>query len=97
MRSASASRVVDTQLDGHERVYAFDPFGNRLELIEKQIVAGVPGWVPDELATAGRENLDPLHVARYDAKEDADPAGEVAHARLGSDARVAGHGVRLRD
>src|SRR6185437_16562899 len=30
------------------------------------------GWVPDELAMAGRENLDPAHVARYDGKMDAD-------------------------
>lgn len=34
-------------------------------------------WVPDEVLTAGRENLDPEHVARYDAKEDADAASEV--------------------
>jgi catechol 2,3-dioxygenase-like lactoylglutathione lyase family enzyme len=25
----------DTQLEGHERCYAFDPFGNRLEFIER--------------------------------------------------------------
>jgi SAM-dependent methyltransferase len=35
-------------------------------------------WIPDELATAGRENRDPVHVARYDTKEDAGAAGEVA-------------------
>ena len=35
-------------------------------------------WIPDELATAGRENRDPAHVARYDAKEDAGAEGEVA-------------------
>lgn len=34
--------------------------------------------MPDELATAGRENLDPVHVARYDDKEDADASAEVA-------------------
>jgi hypothetical protein len=33
-----------------------------------------PGWVLDELANAGRENLDPDHVARYDAKMDAGAA-----------------------
>ena len=38
----------------------------------------LPGWALDELANAGRENLDAEHVARYDAKEDADAAGEVA-------------------
>ena len=25
----------DTRLEGHERCYAFDPFGNRLEFIER--------------------------------------------------------------
>jgi catechol 2,3-dioxygenase-like lactoylglutathione lyase family enzyme len=33
---AGVEIVDDTQLDGHERFYAFDPFGNRLELIERQ-------------------------------------------------------------
>jgi ubiquinone/menaquinone biosynthesis C-methylase UbiE len=37
-----------------------------------------PGWLLDELASAGRENLDAEHVARYDAKEDAAAAEEVA-------------------
>jgi SAM-dependent methyltransferase len=37
----------------------------------------LPGWFPDELAHAGRENLDSDHVARYDAKEDADAQREV--------------------
>jgi hypothetical protein len=37
-----------------------------------------PGWLLDELASAGRENLDATHVARCDAKEDAGAAGEVA-------------------
>jgi SAM-dependent methyltransferase len=32
----------------------------------------------DELAFAGRENLDPEHVARYDAKEDGGAVGEMA-------------------
>lgn len=36
-----------------------------------------PGWVLDELATAGRENLDPVHAGQYDAKEDARSADEV--------------------
>ncbi len=35
-------------------------------------------WVPDELITAGRENLDAAHVARYDGKADGDAAEEVA-------------------
>ncbi|HEV2070066.1 MAG TPA: class I SAM-dependent methyltransferase [Acidimicrobiales bacterium] len=37
-----------------------------------------PRWLLDELATAGRENLDPDHVARYDDKEDAKATGELA-------------------
>ena len=36
-----------------------------------------PGWLLSELAAAGRENLDPAHVDRYDAKEDADARAEV--------------------
>ena len=36
------------------------------------------GWFPNELAMAGRENLDPAHVARYDGKMDAEAAAEVA-------------------
>jgi len=35
------------------------------------------GWVLDELASAGRENLDAQHVARYDGIEDAAAGGEV--------------------
>ncbi len=37
-----------------------------------------PGWLLDELGVAGRENLDPAHVARYDGKENAGAAAEVA-------------------
>ena len=44
------------------------------------------GWRLDELASAGRENLDPAHVARYDEKEDASAGAEVALLeRLGMD------------
>jgi FkbM family methyltransferase len=35
-------------------------------------------WFPDEVATAGRENLDAVHVARYDNKQDSGAAAEVA-------------------
>lgn len=42
----------------------------------------------DELASAGRENLDREHVARYDAKEDAGATAEVALLQdLGLDGR----------
>jgi SAM-dependent methyltransferase len=37
-----------------------------------------PSWMLDEVAFAGRENLDVGHVSRYDRKEDADASGEVA-------------------
>lgn len=37
-----------------------------------------PAWVLDEIGSAGRENLDADHVARYDGKEDADARAEVA-------------------
>jgi ubiquinone/menaquinone biosynthesis C-methylase UbiE len=37
-----------------------------------------PGWLLEELGSAGRENLDAAHVARYDDKEDAGAAAEVA-------------------
>lgn len=42
---------------------------------------GLPGWLPNEVANAGRENLDREHVARYDAKEDSGAAAEVAYLR----------------
>jgi ubiquinone/menaquinone biosynthesis C-methylase UbiE len=42
------------------------------------MTAGAPGWFLDESCYAGRENLDRAHVERYDAKEDASAASEVA-------------------
>jgi ubiquinone/menaquinone biosynthesis C-methylase UbiE len=39
------------------------------------------GWLLDEMVTAGRENLDADHVARYDAKEDAAAGDELALLR----------------
>ena len=38
----------------------------------------VPDWLLDEAASAGRENLDPEHVARYDNKMDAGAEEEIA-------------------
>jgi catechol 2,3-dioxygenase-like lactoylglutathione lyase family enzyme len=35
LRSAGCEVVLDVQLEGHRRFYTFDPFGNRLELIER--------------------------------------------------------------
>lgn len=35
------------------------------------------GWLLDEMVSIGRENLDAVHVSRYDDKEDADAANEV--------------------
>jgi ubiquinone/menaquinone biosynthesis C-methylase UbiE len=37
-----------------------------------------PGWLLDEVSSAGRENLDATHVERYDDKEDASAPDEVA-------------------
>ena len=37
-----------------------------------------PGWLLDEVASAGRENLDVDHVARYDDIADSGGAAEVA-------------------
>jgi hypothetical protein len=39
------------------------------------------GWLLDEVAFAGRENVDPEHVARYDRKMDAGPHEEIALLR----------------
>ena len=44
----------------------------------RMTAAHASGWLIDEVAVAGRENLDPAHVARYDAKEDAAAAAEVS-------------------
>jgi SAM-dependent methyltransferase len=41
----------------------------------------VPDWLLNEAASAGRENLDPEHVARYDNKMDAGAGEEVAICR----------------
>lgn len=40
-----------------------------------------PDWLLDEVASAGRENLDAAHVARYDGKEDAEAGEEIALLR----------------
>ena len=42
------------------------------------MLIGNEPWVPDELRHAGRENRDAGHAARYDQKEDAAAAEEVA-------------------
>ena len=49
-----------------------------------------PGWLLDEVASAGRENLDADHVSRYDSKEDAGAADEV---RLCTDLGLTGESV----
>lgn len=36
-----------------------------------------PGWMLDEVASAGRENLDAAHASGYDSKEDARASAEV--------------------
>ncbi len=50
-----------------------------------------PGWFLDEVASAGRENVDAEHVARYDNKENADGAVEaqlLRHHGVGQDSSV---------
>lgn len=37
-----------------------------------------PSWWLDEASSAGRENLDNVHVSRYDKKEDAKALNEIA-------------------
>lgn len=36
-----------------------------------------PGWLLDEISSAGRENLDAAHVERYDGKMDARAADDI--------------------
>jgi catechol 2,3-dioxygenase-like lactoylglutathione lyase family enzyme len=36
LRGAGFEPVVDTELEGHRRVYVSDPFGNRVELIQAE-------------------------------------------------------------
>lgn len=38
-------------------------------------------WMPDELAAAGRENLDVVHASQYDSKEDAQAQAELSLLR----------------
>lgn len=40
-----------------------------------------PGWLLDEIRSAGRENLDAEHVERYDRKMDSHGTAEVAFLR----------------
>lgn len=44
-------------------------------------VQGSPGWLIDEIGSAGRENLDVAHVERYDGKMDSRAVDEVALLR----------------
>ena len=56
------------------------PFENSFEMAKRQ------NWLLDERASAGRENLDEVHAARYDTKENAAAADEVRLLRqLGLD------------
>lgn len=51
----------------------------------------VPGWMLNEVMSAGRENLDQGHVAHYDEKEDGDASSEIqllAGLGLGGDSVV---------
>jgi ubiquinone/menaquinone biosynthesis C-methylase UbiE len=48
-----------------------------VEMSPDPLPRSTPSWFIDELSYAGRENLDSDHIARYDAKEDANAASEV--------------------
>lgn len=50
---------------------------NRGVDLDHQRVTPQPGWQLNQLSSAGRENLDATHVARYDAIEDAGALDEV--------------------
>lgn len=52
--------------------------GTMMAMVAVHAPRSRPGWLLNEVATAGRENLDAGHVARYDAKEDAGAAEEIA-------------------
>jgi ubiquinone/menaquinone biosynthesis C-methylase UbiE len=54
------------------------------------VLTGQESWVPNEALTAGRENLDPAHVARYDGKEhgSANAESELMRSRFPSGATV---------
>src|SRR3954452_11674393 len=54
-----------------------DPPGTMPRMTSKPSRLAAPSWFIDELAQAGRENLDERHVARYDTKMDADTDQEV--------------------
>ena len=45
LTAAGVEVVDDVQLGGHRRFHAFDPFGNRLELLQQDL-AGDPGVRP---------------------------------------------------
>lgn len=72
--------------------------GSVSPVIQTGATANVPlmpeekrSWIVDELAYAGRENRDPVHVARYDGKMDSEAAAELAELRaagLSEDATV---------
>ena len=47
------------------------------QVLTSSMTIGKHGWLLDEVAHAGRENLDPEHVSHYDLKEDAGAAEEV--------------------
>lgn len=51
--------------------------GTMMAMAAARELSSHPGWLLDEVANAGRENLDANHVARYDAKEDAGAVDEV--------------------
>jgi ubiquinone/menaquinone biosynthesis C-methylase UbiE len=58
-----------------------EPPQGRTRIVEELTMTRARRWLLDELASAGRENLDPEHASRYDLKEDAGASAELALLR----------------
>ena len=52
--------------------------GKMIAMADGSYRRSAAGWLLDEVASAGRENLDAAHVSRYDAKEDAGADDELS-------------------
>ena len=72
-------RPICSPVSGSRRAYndGTNECGARDDVVVKMTPAA-PSWLLDEVASAGRENLDLAHVASYDDKADASAAAEVA-------------------
>jgi ubiquinone/menaquinone biosynthesis C-methylase UbiE len=70
-RAEPVDRVCSPR-DGLAGVSFAEPTGGTMADVQRSDEPrGSPGWLPDEVVNAGRENLDAAHVERYDRKMDA--------------------------